>query len=173
MSTELHIELDRIFAARNRDNMGPTIAALLHVYERHPLDPRVLYEVGGAYDTAGEETTALGFYERAMTEGLEGDVRRRCYLQYGSTLRNLGRLDESLTVFAQARGEFPDSVALGAFESLSLHAAGQVNTALGSLLALLADHVHSEEIERYKPALRGNAEYLTSLDSSGTSESAR
>ncbi|WP_277613103.1 hypothetical protein [Cryobacterium cryoconiti] len=26
MSTELHIELDRIVAARDRDNMGPTIA---------------------------------------------------------------------------------------------------------------------------------------------------
>ena len=173
MSIELHIELDRIFAARDRDNMGPTIAALLHVYELHPRDPRVLYEVGGAYDTAGEETTALGFYERAMTEGLDGDVRRQCCLQYGSTLRNLGRLDESVTVFAQARREFPDSVALGAFEALSLHAAGQINTALGSLLALLADHVHSDEIERYKPAMRGNAEYLTSLDSSGTSENAR
>ncbi|MDJ0350720.1 tetratricopeptide repeat protein [Cryobacterium sp. PH29-G1] len=173
MSIELHIELDRIFAARDRDNMGPTLAALLHVYEMHPRDPRVLYEVGGAYDTAGEETTALGFYERAMTEGLDGDVRRRCYLQYGSTLRNLGRIDESVTVFAQARREFPDSVALGAFESLSLHAAGRVNTALGSLLSLLADHVHSEEIDRYKPAMRGNAEYLTSLDFSATSESAR
>ena len=173
MSIELHIELDRIFAARDRDNMGPTIAVLLHVYEMHPRDPRVLYEVGGAYDTAGEETTALGFYERAMTEGIDGDVGRRCYLQYGSTLRNLGRLDESVTVFAQARSEFPDSVALGAFESLSLHAVGRFNTALGSLLALLADHVHSEEIDRYKPAMRGNAEYLTSLDSSATSESAR
>ncbi|WP_243844225.1 tetratricopeptide repeat protein [Salinibacterium sp. ZJ454] len=108
-----------------------------------------------------------------MAEGLEGDVRRRCYLQYGSTLRNLGRLDESVTVFTQARREFPDSVALGAFESLTLHAAGQVNTALGRLLALLADHLHSEEIDRYKPAMRGNAEYLASLDSSATSESAR
>jgi len=166
MSTELHIEVDRIFAARDRNNMGPTIAALLHIYELHPLDPRVLYEVGGAYDTAGDETTALGFYERAMTEGLDGDLRRRCFLQYGSTLRNLGRVDESVAVFAQARREFPDSVALGAFESLSLHAAGQVNTALGSLLTLLADHVHSDEIERYKPAMRGNAEYLVSLDSS-------
>lgn len=173
MSTELHIELDRIFAARNRDNMGPTIAALLQIYEKHPLDPRVLYEVGGAYDTAGDETTALGFYQRAMTGGLDGDVLRRCYVQYGSTLRNLGRLDESVTVFAQARREFPNSVALGAFEALSLYAAGHVNTALGSLLALIADHVHSEEIERYKPALRGNAEYLTSLDSSGSTESAR
>jgi tetratricopeptide (TPR) repeat protein len=173
MSTELHNELELIFAARDRNNMGPTIAALLHLYEQHPHDPRVLYEVGGAYDTAGDGAIALGFYERAMTGGLEGDVRRRCYLQYGSTLRNLGRLDESVTVFARARKEFPDSVALGAFESLTLHAAGQVNTALGSLLALLADHVHSEELDRYKPAMRGNAEYLASLDSSAASESAR
>ena len=173
MSTELHYELDRIFAARDRNSMGPTIAALLAVYEQHPLDPRVLYEVGGAYDTAGDEATALGFYERAMAAGLTGDVRRRCYLQYGSTLRNLGRLDESATVFARARREFPDSVALGAFESLTLHAAGQVNAALGSLLALLADHVHAEELDRYKPAMRGNAEYLAALDSSTTPEGAR
>jgi hypothetical protein len=42
MRSELHIELDRIFAARNRDDMGPTIAALLLVYEKHPQEPRVL-----------------------------------------------------------------------------------------------------------------------------------
>lgn len=170
MSADLHNELDRIFAARDRNNMDPTIAALLPLYEQHPHNPRVLYEVGGAYDTAGDEATALGFYERAMTEGLQGDVRRRCYLQYGSTLRNLGRLNESVTVFARARREFPDSVALGAFESLTLHAAGQANTALGSLLALIAEDVHTEELDRYKPAMRGNAEYLASLDSSATSE---
>jgi len=65
MSTDLHNELDRIFAARDRNNMGPTIADLLPLYEQHPHNPRVLYEVGGAYDTAGDEATALGFYERA------------------------------------------------------------------------------------------------------------
>jgi tetratricopeptide (TPR) repeat protein len=164
VSDELYAELDRIFEARDRTNMAPTIAALLPLHERHPHDPRVLYEVGGAYDTAGEEQTALGFYEQAMSAGLAGDVRRRCYLQYGSTLRNLDRLDESLSVFARARQEFPESVALGAFESLTFHAAGKVNTALGSLLGLLADHVNSEELDRYKPAMRGNADYLTSLD---------
>jgi tetratricopeptide (TPR) repeat protein len=173
MSAELHGELDRIFAARDRNNMGPTIAALVPLYEQHPRDPRVLYEIGGAYDTAGEETTALGFYEKAMSEGLQGDVRRRCYVQYGSTLRNLGLLDESMTLFAQAREEFPDSVALGAFESLTLYAAGKVNAAFASLLTLLADNVHSEEIDRYEPAIRGNAECLASLDSSVKSESVR
>ncbi|MCU1526674.1 MAG: hypothetical protein JWP75_437 [Frondihabitans sp.] len=164
MSSELDSELDRIFAARDRDNMAPTIAALVWLHEQHPDNPRVLYEVGGAYDTAGEEDTAVGFYERAMAAGLSGDIRRRCYLQYGSTLRNLGRLEESTAAFAQARTEFPHSVALGVFESLTLHAAGRANTALGSLLTLIAEHVHSEELDRYKPAILGNADYVASLD---------
>jgi hypothetical protein len=79
-------------------------------------------------------------------------------------LRNLGRADESLAIFARAREDFPDSVALGAFEALSLHAAGRANAALASLLVLVADHVDAEEVSRYKPAMRGNAAYLASLD---------
>jgi len=164
MPTTLDARLDDIFAARDRADMGPTIEALLPLYTEHPDNPRVLYELGGAYDTAGDETTALGFYERAMQSGLEGDIRRRCYLQYGSTLRNLGRTDDSLAVFSRARAEFPHSVALGAFEALTLHAAGQANAALASLLELLAEHADAAELDRYRPALRGNAEYLLSLD---------
>lgn len=164
MSNELYEELDSIFAARDRDDMAPTIAALQRLYELHPHDARVLYEIGGAHDTAGHEEIALGFYEQAMAEGLDGDLRRRCFLQYGSTLRNLGRIDDSVAVFARARAEFPSSVSLGAFEALTQHAAGRPNSAIATLLILLAEHVDAEEINRYKPAMRGNAEYLVSLD---------
>ena len=55
--------LDAIFAARNRDDMAPTIAALLPILEQHPDNPRVLYEVGGAYDTAGHGNTMLPLAE--------------------------------------------------------------------------------------------------------------
>ena len=168
MPDPLDVQLDSIFAARDRGNMGPTIEALLPLYDKHPQNPRVLYELGGAYDTAGEEATALGFYEQSMERGLAGDIRRRCYCQYGSTLRNLGRIEESLEVFSRARVEFPESVALRAFESLTLHAAGQLNTALASLLNLLADHVDTPDLDRYKPALRGIADYLRSLDAEPT-----
>ena len=167
---DLYDELDRIFAARDRDDVAPTIAALLPLHDEHPHDARVLYELAGAYDTAGDEERALGLYERATAEGLEGDLRRRCYLQHGSTLRNVGRVEDSLALFAQARAEFPESVALGIFESLSLHAAGRLSTALASALLLLADHVESEDLDRYKPAVRGNAEYLASLDGASSSE---
>lgn len=32
------------------------------------------------------------------------------------------------------------------------------------MLLLLAEHVDAEDLNRYRPAVRGNAEYLASLD---------
>jgi tetratricopeptide (TPR) repeat protein len=158
----LDLELDRLFTARDRDHMSPTIDALTALQERHPGHARVLYELAGAYDTAGREAAALPWYEQAMTAGLTGDVLRRCYLQYGSTLRHLDRLQESLEVFRRARSEFPDSVALRVFEALTLHAADRSSAAISSLIGLIADHVHSDDIDRYKPAMRANANHLES-----------
>ncbi|WP_445444228.1 tetratricopeptide repeat protein [Clavibacter sp. km3a] len=167
MPETLDAQLDRIVAARDRADMGPTIAALLPLLELHPDDARVLYEVGGAYDTAGEEARALDLYERAEAQGLAGDIRRRCYLQHGSTLRNLGRVDESLALFARARAEFPESSSLAVFEALTLHAAGRADAALARILLLVADRVPDPELQRYLPAIRGNAEHLASLDAAG------
>lgn len=157
-------ELDRIFAARDRDNMQPTINALLPIHASHPENARVLYEVGGAYDTAGQEEAARGFYERALAAGLEGDMLRRCYVQYGSTLRNVGEFEKSREVFATARNLFPESPALGAFEAITLHAAGQPDAAVAALLDLLVEFVRTPDIDRYKPAISGNAAYIRSMD---------
>ncbi len=164
LNAELNAKLDDLLASRDRNNMQPTIAALLSVLAENPQIPRVLYEVGGAYDTAGEEDTALGFYERALAAGLEGGIRRRCLLQYGSTLRNVDRFDDSLHIFAAAREQFPDSVALAVFEAITLHASGQPNAALGAALEIIAKNVSSVDLDRYKPAIRGNAEFLAQLD---------
>ena len=71
-------KLDQIFDVRDRNNMPPTIDALLPILAEHPADARVLYEVGGAYDTAGQEQTARSFYEQALQAGLSGDLLRRC-----------------------------------------------------------------------------------------------
>lgn len=123
--------------------------------------------MGGAYDTAGHEETAKGFYERALAAGLEGDLLRRCYVQYGSTLRNLGEYEKSREVFATARGAFPESAALGAFEAITLHAAGQLDAAVASLLDLVVEFVPSPDIDRYKAAISGNAAYIRSLERNG------
>ena len=39
-------------------------------------------------------------YEQAFSAGLDGDDLRRGLIQYGSTLRNLGRFDEALRNYA-------------------------------------------------------------------------
>ncbi|MGN7860756.1 tetratricopeptide repeat protein [Microbacterium sp. 22303] len=162
--TVLRTRLDEIFAARDRGHMEPTIAAFLEILEEHPDDPAVLYEVGGAYDTDGQEEVALGYYRRAMGAGLEGRWLRQCYLQYGSTLRNLGRLDESLAAFDEGIALFPESESLGIFRALTLHAMGRPSAALGAVLTVVADRFPTAEVQRYEAALRGNAGYLASLD---------
>ena len=159
-------ELDRIFTVRDRDQMQPTIDALLPILAEHPADARVLYEVGGAYDTAGQEQTARSFYEQALQAGLSGDLLRRCYVQYGSTLRNLGELVRSDEVFQQARQDFPDSPSLAVFQAIFLHASGRFDEAVASLLEVVAEHVESPDIERYRPSIRGNAAYIRSLATS-------
>ncbi|TDP98378.1 MULTISPECIES: tetratricopeptide repeat protein [unclassified Leifsonia] len=156
--------LKDLFDARDRDDMEPTIAALRAVLAEHPTDPHVLYEVGGAYDTAGEEETAAGYYERALDAGLAGDTLRRCLLQYGSTLRNLGRFDESLAVLDRARELFPESESVLVWHALSLHAAGRSDGAVAELMELAADRIRTPDLLRYEAAIRGNAEYLLSLD---------
>ena len=159
-------ELDRIFAVRDRNNMQSTIDALLPILEEHPADARVLYEVGGAYDTAGKEQTARSFYERALQAGLSGDLLRRCYVQYGSTLRNLGEFARSVEVFERARQDFPDSPSLAVFQAISLHASSRFDEAVASLLEVVAEGVESPDIERYKPSIHGNAAYIRSLATS-------
>jgi tetratricopeptide (TPR) repeat protein len=162
--TQLEADLATIFAARDRDDMEPTIRALLAILDEHPEEASVLYAVGGAYDTAGQEETALSYYEHALGNGLHGDMLPKCYLQYGSTLHNVGRIEDSLAVFARARTEFPDSESLAIFEALTLHAAGRPSAALGQMLVLMAARFQSEEVKRYEASIRGNAAYLIALD---------
>lgn len=143
--------------------MKPTIAALERVYAYNFNNPRVLYELAGAYDTNGEEEKARALYEKALEAGLEGDLLKRCYVQYGSTLRNINELEASGAVFKRAREIFPDSVALAVFQAITEHASNRADSAIAILLETIAENVATVDIERYKPAIRGNAEYIRSI----------
>ena len=164
LTPELETTIREIFDQRDRAAMQPTIDAFLALLDEHPGNPFVLYEVGGSYDTASDEQTALGYYEAAMAAGLSGDSLRRCLLLYGSTLRILGRYAESLAALDRALAEYPESPSVRAFHAIGLHAAGRSDGAVGELLALVADGMRIPDVLRYEAALRGNAAYLTQLD---------
>ncbi|GGG19223.1 hypothetical protein GCM10007304_36450 [Rhodococcoides trifolii] len=158
-SPELEAAIAAGLQARDRDHMQPTIEYFVDLLTKHPGDAAVLLELAGSYDTDGQEEVAEKYYLRAFDAGLSGDRRRRALLQYGSTLRNLGRFDESLDVFERAKAEFPESDSLRVFHALSLHAAGRANDALAEALLVIAD-CGNTEIRRYEAAIRGNADHL-------------
>jgi tetratricopeptide (TPR) repeat protein len=98
-----------------------------------------LYERGGDHDSAGRAAEAIPLYQQALAAGLVGELRARCLLQLGSSLRNVGRVDEAVTLLRDARREFPGFRPLRAFLALALHSAGRDGEALRELLETIAD----------------------------------
>ncbi|WP_202542416.1 tetratricopeptide repeat protein [Streptomyces sp. SID2563] len=157
---ELAEAIQRGYDRRDRADTAPTIAHFEALLAEHPDHPVLAYEVGGAYDTAGEEETARGHYERAPALGLDGDVLRRCLCQYASTLRWLGELDESLVVLDRARREFPDSDSVRVFRALTLNDAQRSDEALAALLTVVTVHAEATDLGGWAAGLRGLAQWL-------------
>jgi tetratricopeptide (TPR) repeat protein len=160
VTAELAAAIERGYAQRDRANMGPTIAYFEALLAEHPDHPVLVYEVAGAYDTDGQEARARALYERALELGLSGDALRRCLCQYGSTLRWLGRHEESLAVLDRARREFPDSDAVRVFRALTLSEAGRSDAAVAELLTVIAIHAEVTDLGRYADGLAGLAQWL-------------
>ena len=92
-----------------------------------------------AYDREGFEAEAIPHYERAIEAGLDDGQLVKAMLGLGSSLRNVDRIDESVTVLENAVDRFPDHQALPVFLALSLWSAGRGNEALSLLARRLGD----------------------------------
>jgi tetratricopeptide (TPR) repeat protein len=117
------------------------------------------FELGGALDSAGHEAEADIQYAAATAAGLaELDPARAAQLviQHASTLRNLGRIDEAITMLRNA----PPSATVGAapavFLALALHSAGRVDEALR-----VAIEAVEPTLPRYNRSIRAYAAELT------------
>src|SRR5690606_8392315 len=110
--------------------------------ERLVDDPVALFERAGARDSAGAEMAAESYYRRALSGGLDESRRAQATIQLASTLRNLGRIDESLRMLRDERergGELADAAA--AFYALALVSAGDASAAASVALEALAPHL--------------------------------
>jgi tetratricopeptide (TPR) repeat protein len=111
--------------------------------ERGDDDAIALFERGAARDSTGHSDLALPLYRRALELGLEGERRRRAVIQMASSLRNLGRAEESVALLTAERDTGSDALddAVAVFLALALADVGREREALALALAALAPHL--------------------------------
>lgn len=137
-----------------------TVSYFGDLLRRHPGEASALLGYAGALDSADREAEAAGFYQQAIAAGLDPDEHRQALIQYGSTLRNLGRHGEAVAVLRQARQKYPADDAAVVFLALALTSAGEAGEAVAALISLAVDRIDSDELRQYQRALRHYAEAL-------------
>jgi predicted Zn-dependent protease len=136
------------------------MATLQTLVEDFPRNARAHFEYAGALDFQGREEEAIEPYFRAAALGLPAEDVPRLHVQLGSTLRNVGMLDEAEQLLASGRRQFPDYPALATFHALALTSLGRADEAVASLLELLVDRADSIDLDGYQRALH---EYASDL----------
>ncbi|SDQ43383.1 Tetratrico peptide repeat-containing protein [Curtobacterium sp. UNCCL20] len=117
------------------------------------------FELGGAFDSAGHEAEADVQYAAATAAGLaDVDPVRAAQLvvQHASTLRNLDRVDEAITMLRDAPHHPATGAAPRVFLALALHSAGRHDEALR-----VAIEAVEPTLPRYNRSVRAYAAALT------------
>ncbi|TXK19693.1 tetratricopeptide repeat protein [Homoserinibacter sp. GY 40078] len=124
----------------------------------HPDEPIALFERGGARDSTGDEAGAETFYRAALAAGLPASERSQCVIQLASTVRNLGRPEESIELLREEftdRDDDPLAEAAVAFAALALVDLGRPVEAVSALLHTLTPHLprYHRSVHAYADAL--------------------
>jgi hypothetical protein len=104
-------------------------------------------------DREGRERDAVRYYDEAYRLGVPAGERRRFLVGYGSTLRNVRRFDDSITILAQAVADDPAYPAFAAFLALALLDAGHPREALAAMLGCALDVSRAGAFDGYERAL--------------------
>ncbi|WP_223606497.1 tetratricopeptide repeat protein [Chryseobacterium sp. OSA05B] len=116
------------------------------------------FERACAYDSTGFEKNAEPLYRSALEAGLTGLRRRRARIQLASTLRNNGKIQESIEILREEKENYSDELddAVHAFLALSLSSLGNDKEALSLVLESLSKH-----LPRYNKSVLNYSRELT------------
>jgi len=129
------------------------LAAATALVADEPEIAEAQIEAAYAHDTAGRERLAIRYYEEAYRLGVPADEKNNFLVGFGSTLRNVGRADESVAVLAQAVVDDPHYMPFHAFLSLALFSAGHPREALAAMLGCALEAARPTAFDRYERAL--------------------
>lgn len=125
--------------------------------ERPADDAAALFERACAQDATGRSDLAVPLYREALERGLTGERRRRAVIQLASSLRNIGQVDESVTLLTTELAAGSDHLddAVRAFLALALVDVGRGREAVAHALTALAPR-----LPRYQRSVANYARLL-------------
>jgi hypothetical protein len=106
-------------------------------------DPVGVFERAAAFDSTGHSDIAVPLYRKALADGLTGIRRRRAVIQMASSIRNLGRPEESVDLLTAERAMPSDELddAVAAVLALALVDTGRGREAVSVAVLALARHL--------------------------------
>lgn len=146
--------LEQVQALRTAGEREAWRDAADRLAKAQPDDVAVRIEAAWACDSHGEEDDAIVHYDTAWRLGVPEAERRGFLVGYGSTLRNVGRVEEAVALLGEAVDAHPDYPPLKAFLALALHSAGHTRAALALALDAALD-TDQGRLDGYAPALAG------------------
>jgi tetratricopeptide (TPR) repeat protein len=124
------------------------------IVERYPKSARAKFELGNAYDYLGKEQEAIPLYEKAIQMGLTSEYEAYALLQLGSSLRNIGRVDEAVGILSDAEKHYPELPSITMFLGMAMYDSDSHSEALSTVLNAMLRHLKTSDIERYGIGLK-------------------
>ncbi|MBT2687730.1 tetratricopeptide repeat protein [Bacillus sp. ISL-47] len=152
--------LEKAIVLRNIGKYKESNELLLRLVSEFPNDPIINFQCAWSFDVLGEESKAVGFYEKAIELGLQDEDLQGAILGLGSTYRTLGEYEKSKKVLQKGMDQFPDSRSIQVFFSMTLYNLGEHSSAMELLLKCLAETTSDREIIKYKKAINFYSNHL-------------
>ena len=148
---------------RKKDKLIESNQLLLQLYKDYPEDSYLNYQIAWSFDTLGEESAAVPYYEKAIAGNLTSKDLQNAYLGLGSTLRTLGRYKDSEIILRKGMSLFPENNGLKSFYAMTLYNLNQHQKAMEVLLTLLGTTSSDRHINDYKKAILFYADKLDDI----------
>lgn len=143
----------------DRDDRAEDFRALIEalVSELPSHHPVASFERACAWDSTGYSDKAVPLYREALQRGIGGYRARRTRIQLSSSLRNIGRPEEGVTLLTPELDAPPDELddAVRATLALCLADLGREREGLSLVLGALARH-----LPRYQRSMANYARLL-------------
>ncbi len=145
--------LDEVRALREAGRHEEHLAAAKAQVAAHPSDVRAQIEAAYGHDRNNLERDAIRHYDEAYRLGVPAELQRRFLVGYGSTLRNVGRIDDAVAILGQAIADDPGYPAYVAFLALALLSSGHTKAGMAALLGCMLDVAKPGVFDGYERAL--------------------